>query len=222
MLARQRILGLEPRRGADGIERCAMRLDADVVRTHPQPRRPFQGWRYLRSEDAPRDLMSRGDADLPPVLAAGLGLVGVSQMRRVPAAVLAAALGTAAPAAADYNWNELAAEFCRLTLTGDLPALRPLISDGSPPTSPPPAPTPRCRPPACCSRPTPTRCRSGAHAQRRDRRGPPQQRRGGGAAWTEYLVIVPERDGTTRIDDVLFATRRSDTLRARLYSYAGR
>jgi hypothetical protein len=77
VLARQRILGLEPRRGADGIERCAIRLDADVVRTHPQPRRPFQGWRYLRDEDAPRDLLGRGAAGLPPALAAGLGLVGV-------------------------------------------------------------------------------------------------------------------------------------------------
>ena len=33
VLARQRILGLEPRRGADGIERCAIRLDPAVVRT---------------------------------------------------------------------------------------------------------------------------------------------------------------------------------------------
>ena len=43
----------------------------------------------------------------------------------------------------------------------------------------------------------------------------------GGAppAWTEYLVIVPEPDGTSRIDDVLFATRRSDTLRTRLSYY---
>ena len=38
--------------------------------------------------------------------------------------------------------------------------------------------------------------------------------------WTEYLVIVPEADGTSRVDDVLFATRRSDTLRARLAYYA--
>ena len=45
----------------------------------------------------------------------------------------------------------------------------------------------------------------------------------GGAppSWTEYLVIVPEPDGTTRIDDVLFATRRSDTLRSRLAALAG-
>ena len=44
----------------------------------------------------------------------------------------------------------------------------------------------------------------------------------GGAppSWTEYLVIVPEPDGTSRIDDVLFATRKSDTLRARLAYYA--
>jgi hypothetical protein len=45
----------------------------------------------------------------------------------------------------------------------------------------------------------------------------------GGAppSWTEYLVIVPERDGTSRIDDVLFASRKSDTLRARLAYFAG-
>ena len=60
VLARQRILGLEPRRGEDGIERCAIRLDPEVVRTVPQPRRPFQGWRYLRAEDAPRDLIGAG------------------------------------------------------------------------------------------------------------------------------------------------------------------
>ena len=39
-------------------------------------------------------------------------------------------------------------------------------------------------------------------------------------AWTEYLVIVPEADGTSRVDDVLFASRRSDTLRARLAYFA--
>jgi hypothetical protein len=77
VLARQRILGLEPRRGEDGIERCALRLDPEVVRTVPQPRRPFQGWRYLRPEDAPRDLMARGAGDVPPELAAGLAQIGV-------------------------------------------------------------------------------------------------------------------------------------------------
>ncbi len=78
VLARQRILALEPRRGEDGIERCALRLDADVVRTAPQPRRPFQGWRYLRPEDAPADLVLGPDAhDMPPALVAGLAEIGV-------------------------------------------------------------------------------------------------------------------------------------------------
>jgi hypothetical protein len=78
ILARQRILGLEPRRGDDAIERCAIRLDPEIVRTRPQPRRPFQGWRYLRPEDAPGDL-ARGAAtqDLPPDLVAGLAEIGV-------------------------------------------------------------------------------------------------------------------------------------------------
>ncbi len=56
VLARQPILGLEPREGADGVRRCALLLDPAVVRTESQPRRAFQGWRYLRPEDAPRDL----------------------------------------------------------------------------------------------------------------------------------------------------------------------
>ena len=77
VLARQRILALEPRRGDDGIERCAIRLDAEVIRTVPQPRRPFQGWRYLRPEDAPRDLMAQAAGDVPAGLAAELALIGV-------------------------------------------------------------------------------------------------------------------------------------------------
>lgn len=38
--------------------------------------------------------------------------------------------------------------------------------------------------------------------------------KGAAPSWTEYLVVTPEADGGSRIDDVLFATRRSDTLRA--------
>jgi hypothetical protein len=76
VLARQRLLGLEPREGADGIRRCAFRLDPEIVRTVPQPRRAFQGWRYLRPEDAPADL-GPGGSSLPPELAASLAEIGV-------------------------------------------------------------------------------------------------------------------------------------------------
>lgn len=77
VLARQRIAGLTPRLGADGVARCAITLDPALVRTAPRPRRPFQGWRYLRAEDAPRDLLGAGAADLPPALIAELAQIGV-------------------------------------------------------------------------------------------------------------------------------------------------
>lgn len=80
VLARQALLGLERQDGADGVSRCAIRLDPEVVATLPQPRRPFQGWRYLRPEDAPGDL-GRSDAGtdeaLPPRIAADLAAIGV-------------------------------------------------------------------------------------------------------------------------------------------------
>ncbi len=64
VLARQRIVGLEPETGADGVERCCILLDPPLIPTEAQPRRAFQGWRYLRMEDAPADLkMSGGNAD---------------------------------------------------------------------------------------------------------------------------------------------------------------
>jgi hypothetical protein len=77
VLARQRILGLERREGADGVPRCAIRLDPELVRTAPQPRRAFQGWRYLRPEDAPPDLDGALPSDVPPELVAGLAELGV-------------------------------------------------------------------------------------------------------------------------------------------------
>jgi hypothetical protein len=50
----------------DHGERCGLYLDAQLVRTAPQPRRAFQGWRYLTAADAPADLDSaKGGADLP-------------------------------------------------------------------------------------------------------------------------------------------------------------
>lgn len=79
VLARQRILRLDEVTGTDGIRRCGIALDPEVTRTEPQPRRPFQGWRYLKPEDAPRDLPAQrpGDDDLPPELSAALADLGL-------------------------------------------------------------------------------------------------------------------------------------------------
>ena len=79
ILARQRILGLAERRGADGIARCALIMDAEVIRTEAAARRPFQGWRYLAASESPRDLPKGRAADdaLPPELARALAEIGL-------------------------------------------------------------------------------------------------------------------------------------------------
>lgn len=78
VLCRQRLVALEPREGDDGVRRCALVLAPEIVRTAAQPRRPFQGWRYLRDADAPRDLgAAEARQDLPRALVAALDAVGV-------------------------------------------------------------------------------------------------------------------------------------------------
>lgn len=79
VLARQRIVGLAERRGADGIARCALVLDAEVIRTEAAPRRPFQGWRYLDPTETPRDLPQgrKRDDPLPPALEQALAEIGL-------------------------------------------------------------------------------------------------------------------------------------------------
>lgn len=75
--ARQKLLGFEKRLGADGIERCAFLIDPPLIATEPQPRRAFQGWRYLPAEDAPADLKARGRRGPPPELSLELAELGL-------------------------------------------------------------------------------------------------------------------------------------------------
>ena len=76
---RQRLLELRPFRDKDGIKRCKLVLEPKLVLTEWQPRRAFQGWRYLAPKDAPRDLA--GDparlATLPPKLRRELAELGL-------------------------------------------------------------------------------------------------------------------------------------------------
>mgnify|MGYP005850386461 CR=1 FL=1 len=82
VLARQRILSFETVDFGDGVERCGIRLDAEIVRTEPQPRRPFQGWRYLPAAEAPRDLgLDASGEALPPGLQEALAAFGVRERR---------------------------------------------------------------------------------------------------------------------------------------------
>lgn len=77
--ARQRLVGLAERRGQDGILRCALVMDAELIRTENAQRRPFQGWRYLPQAESPPDLpKTRANDDaLPPALAAALAEIGL-------------------------------------------------------------------------------------------------------------------------------------------------
>ncbi len=79
ILCRQHILDLQEVNLGDGIPRCALILDAEIVRTESAPRRAFQGWRYLDPKDSPRDLpRARAKEDpLPPTLAQALAEIGL-------------------------------------------------------------------------------------------------------------------------------------------------
>lgn len=79
VLCRQRILRLDEVMGGDGITRCGIVLDAEVTRVAATPKRPFQGWRYLKPEDAPRDLPQGRESEeaLPPELQSALADIGV-------------------------------------------------------------------------------------------------------------------------------------------------
>lgn len=63
-------------KGEGKASMCHIKLSPDVVRTAPQARRPFQGWRYLETRDAPPDLSSMDAADLPVDLAKALRDMG--------------------------------------------------------------------------------------------------------------------------------------------------
>jgi hypothetical protein len=56
LACRQNLTAIRPFTDPDGIGRCHLVLEPTVVPVEPRPCRPFQGWRYLESKDAPRDL----------------------------------------------------------------------------------------------------------------------------------------------------------------------
>jgi hypothetical protein len=76
---RQRLIGFDEIIGADGIRRCGFKLDPELIPTTKALRRPFQGWRYLKSEDSPSDLSTNREADddLPEDMQQTLARLGV-------------------------------------------------------------------------------------------------------------------------------------------------
>ncbi|MGY6710557.1 MAG: DUF1489 family protein [Rhizobiaceae bacterium] len=74
---RQRLLDIRPFTDEAGIGRCHLVLEPVIRRTEWQPRRPFQGWRYLVPDDAPADVGDGGDEAMPAPLRRELAELGL-------------------------------------------------------------------------------------------------------------------------------------------------
>lgn len=74
---RQRIIALEPIETDNGTK-CKIIMDTKIFRTEGQPRRPHQGWRYLETSDAPRDIAeSEKTDDMPEEISRTLREMGL-------------------------------------------------------------------------------------------------------------------------------------------------
>ncbi|BAK84799.1 DUF1489 family protein [Komagataeibacter medellinensis] len=56
ILCRQRITAIRPDTREDGTACALVVMAPEIIPVSPRAMRPFQGWRYLRPEDAPPDL----------------------------------------------------------------------------------------------------------------------------------------------------------------------
>ena len=76
---RQHITEIRPFTDNSGISRCRIVMEPRLILTQWQPRRAFQGWRYLTAKDAPADLSdaNAGLLQLPPELRRELADLGL-------------------------------------------------------------------------------------------------------------------------------------------------
>ncbi|MHC5306927.1 DUF1489 family protein [Bartonella sp. LJL80] len=74
---RQKILDIRPFTDAEGIHRCHFVLEPKIIPTIWQPRRAFQGWRYLKEDEIPADDVFNGDSQLPAALKQELASLGL-------------------------------------------------------------------------------------------------------------------------------------------------
>jgi hypothetical protein len=72
MLVRQRVVDIIEDRRDDGTPCTGLVLDQVLVPLAGRPTKPFQGWRYLRPDEAPHDLavgpVAIGEDALPPAM----------------------------------------------------------------------------------------------------------------------------------------------------------
>ncbi|HEX9806940.1 MAG TPA: DUF1489 family protein, partial [Alteraurantiacibacter sp.] len=75
LIGRSPIIGFEQRE--DG--RWWIRLERKLIPVEPRPKRAHQGWRYLKAEEAPRDLEPGEDPDslMPSTMVKDLSRLGL-------------------------------------------------------------------------------------------------------------------------------------------------
>lgn len=76
---RQEIIDLRQFTDGQGITRCDIVMKPELIYTANQPKRPFQGWRYYKAEDTPRDLSvgEQSVADMPEEMKRDLANLGL-------------------------------------------------------------------------------------------------------------------------------------------------
>lgn len=75
---RQVLLDIRPFVDGEGIKRCDLVLEPRLIETEFQPRRAFQGWRYLKAADCPPDMgKGSGKDTLPNFLKSELDELGL-------------------------------------------------------------------------------------------------------------------------------------------------
>jgi hypothetical protein len=77
MTARQAIIELIDSQRADGSPACGIVLSPEIITVAPTRMRVFQGWRYLEVADAPIDIGTGDDANMPTELVAELRALGI-------------------------------------------------------------------------------------------------------------------------------------------------
>lgn len=80
ILVRQPIVGFDEGYKDDGSPCCIILLDPALIPVRPVPRRPFQGWRYLKADEAPADLKAGTTdqvASMPPQMRKKLADLGL-------------------------------------------------------------------------------------------------------------------------------------------------
>ncbi len=79
--ARQKILEIIKQEDTDGVKRCRIYLGNSIIKTTPIRKRPFQGWRYLKKNRTPADIVdpitANFDDDIPLEVQQQLLEVGV-------------------------------------------------------------------------------------------------------------------------------------------------